>query len=61
LINEDVLTCSICLQILLSPVQSPCGHTVCLSCSEDLAIHGFACGICHSHLPSYDLQNSHII
>jgi hypothetical protein len=61
MLNEEILSCSICLQLLLNPVLSQCGHTFCLHCSEDLARNGFACGICHTHLPSYDLQHSHII
>ncbi|MCB1084324.1 MAG: hypothetical protein KDK61_08425 [Simkania sp.] len=47
--DEEVLTCSVCLQLLLSPVQAQCGHPFCLSCAEDLAKNGFACAICHSH------------
>ena len=61
LINEDVLTCTICLQLLLSPVLAQCGHSFCRVCAEDLANHGFACGICHSHQPSYDLPRSLVI
>lgn len=61
LINEDVLTCSICLQLLLSPVLAQCGHSFCRACAEDLANNGFACGICHSHQPSYDLPSSLVI
>ena len=61
MLNEEMLSCSICLQLLLFPVLAQCGHTFCRHCSEDLARNGFACGICHSHLPSYDLQQSRII
>lgn len=61
MLNEEILSCSICLQLLMCPVLAQCGHTFCLHCSEDLAKNGFACGICHSHLPSYDLQRSSII
>ena len=33
LLNEDLLTCSICLQLLLSPVLAQCGHSFCLTCA----------------------------
>lgn len=55
LVDEDALTCAVCLQIFLKPVLTPCGHCFCLQCSEDLAINGFPCGICHSQKPSLDL------
>ena len=61
LVNEDVLTCAICLQLLLSPVLTECGHSFCLACAEDLANNGFSCGICHSHQPNFDLPNSSTI
>ena len=58
LLSEEILSCSICLQLLLWPAFAQCGHSFCLCCAEDLARNGFACGICHTHLPSYDLQRS---
>ena len=61
LVNEEVLSCSICLELLLSPVLAQCGHAFCLHCAEDLASHGFACGICHSHHPALDLPSSPVI
>lgn len=61
LLNEEILSCSICLQLLLRPVLAQCGHSYCLFCSEDLAKNGYACGICHTHLPTYDLPYSHTI
>jgi hypothetical protein len=33
LLNEELLTCSICLELLLSPVLADCGHTFCLKCA----------------------------
>ena len=61
LVTEDILECSICLQLMLTPVLAQCGHSFCLLCAEDLATHGFACGICHTHYPTFDLPNSKVI
>ncbi|MCB0368874.1 MAG: hypothetical protein KDD45_05335 [Bdellovibrionales bacterium] len=33
LVNEEVLECSVCLQLMLSPVLAQCGHSFCLSCA----------------------------
>lgn len=55
-VSEETLSCSICLQLLLKPVLGQCGHTFCLPCAEDLALHNYACGICHSHAPTFDLK-----
>lgn len=33
---ENLLVCSICLDIFKDPVCSPCGHTYCKSCCEGL-------------------------
>lgn len=61
LVDDEVLTCSICLQLFMSPVLAECGHPFCLVCAEDLATYGFACGICHSHQPTYDQPGSMVI
>lgn len=61
LVDEEVLTCSVCLQLLLVPVLTQCGHCFCMGCAEDLAKNGFACAICHSHEPTYDLPFSSIL
>ena len=55
LVDEEMVSCSVCLQIFLKPVLTSCGHCFCLQCSEDLAINGFPCGICHSQKPTLDL------
>ena len=44
-----------CLQLLLKPVLTECGHLFCLPCAEDLAKNNYGCGICRSYEPTYDL------
>lgn len=50
---EDTLTCSVCQEIFEDPRQLPCGHSMCLSCLENLMDHSadvpFRCPNCRRH------------
>lgn len=56
LLSEEALECPVCLQTLLWPVLAECGHHFCLPCAEELARHDYACGMCHSFEPSFELR-----
>ncbi|XP_070574753.1 tripartite motif-containing 13-like [Ptychodera flava] len=46
---ENDLTCSICLELLESPVMLPCSHNFCRKCVKELVAHGdFKCPTCRS-------------
>lgn len=65
---EDTLTCSVCQEIFQDPRQLPCGHSMCLSCLENLRDHSrdtpFRCPNCREYFgplikisKSYTLSN----
>ncbi len=33
LVDEETLTCTICLQLFINPVLAQCGHAFCLGCA----------------------------
>lgn len=47
---EEMLTCSVCRDIFNDPRQLPCGHSMCMSCLENLRDHSedipFRCPDC---------------
>ena len=44
------LDCHVCYQILLDPVTTPCGHTVCRTCLTSVFDHSDLCIICRRPL-----------
>lgn len=47
-LSEDQFTCSICLEVFLEPVSTPCGHSFCKACLQGYWNHSkkFLCPMC---------------
>ncbi|KAK5623358.1 hypothetical protein CRENBAI_015637 [Crenichthys baileyi] len=47
-LSEDQFTCSICLEIFVEPVSTPCGHSFCKACLQGYWDHSkkFSCPMC---------------
>uniref|UniRef100_A0A8C6SIU2 Bloodthirsty-related gene family, member 12 n=1 Tax=Neogobius melanostomus TaxID=47308 RepID=A0A8C6SIU2_9GOBI len=47
-LSEDQFTCSICLEIFVEPVSTPCGHSFCKACLSGYWNHSkkFLCPMC---------------
>ncbi|XP_014841035.1 PREDICTED: E3 ubiquitin-protein ligase TRIM39-like [Poecilia mexicana] len=47
-LTEDQFTCSICLEIFVEPVSTPCGHSFCKACLQGYWNHSkkFLCPMC---------------
>uniref|UniRef100_A0A3P9QA36 Bloodthirsty-related gene family, member 12 n=1 Tax=Poecilia reticulata TaxID=8081 RepID=A0A3P9QA36_POERE len=47
-LTEDQFTCSICLEIFVEPVSTPCGHSFCKACLQGYWNHSkkFSCPMC---------------
>ncbi|KAM9425709.1 uncharacterized protein KZ484_012476 [Pholidichthys leucotaenia] len=47
-LSEDQFTCSICLEIFVEPVSTPCGHSFCKACLQGYWNHSkkFQCPMC---------------
>ncbi|XP_072314965.1 bloodthirsty-related gene family, member 12 [Eucyclogobius newberryi] len=48
MLSEDQFTCSICLEIFVEPVSTPCGHSFCKACLQGYWNHSkkFLCPMC---------------
>ncbi|CAJ1085925.1 nuclear factor 7%2C ovary-like [Xyrichtys novacula] len=48
LLSEDQFSCSICLEIFVEPVSTPCGHSFCKACLQGYWNHSkkFLCPMC---------------
>lgn len=46
--------CQICLQLLVQPSDTPCGHTYCQACLASCLLESNLCPVCHQPLK---LQN----
>lgn len=63
---EDTLTCSVCQEIFEDPRQLPCGHSICLSCLQNLRDHSidvpFRCPNCRQYFgPLIGLSKSYTL
>ncbi|XP_051919336.1 bloodthirsty-related gene family, member 12 [Hippocampus zosterae] len=47
-LNEDQFSCSICLEVFVEPVSTPCGHSFCKACLQGYWNHSkkFLCPMC---------------
>ncbi|XP_068163774.1 bloodthirsty-related gene family, member 12 [Antennarius striatus] len=47
-LSEEQFTCSICLEIFVEPVSTPCGHSFCKACLQGYWTHSkkFVCPMC---------------
>ncbi|XP_056318464.1 bloodthirsty-related gene family, member 12 [Danio aesculapii] len=48
MLSEEQFSCSICLEVFVEPVSTPCGHTFCKACLEGFWNHSkrFLCPMC---------------
>lgn len=58
---DDDLTCSICLQTLVDPVNTKCGHTFCTRCIRNFLKLQNTCPNDRSALQTADLQPASVI
>ncbi|KAK3103865.1 hypothetical protein FSP39_022510 [Pinctada imbricata] len=58
---DDDLTCLICLQPLVNPVDTRCGHTFCSRCLKNYLKMKQMCPVDRSPLTLADLQQSSIL
>ena len=55
---EEELMCQVCLQPLVDPVDTPCGHTFCSACARrQIRLHK-ACPIDHQRLTEEDIRRA---
>lgn len=47
---DDDLVCHICLQPLISPLDTPCGHTYCQECLTSFLLESDFCPVCRTPL-----------
>uniref|UniRef100_A0A673G9L9 Tripartite motif-containing protein 47-like n=1 Tax=Sinocyclocheilus rhinocerous TaxID=307959 RepID=A0A673G9L9_9TELE len=48
ILSEEQFSCSICLEVFVEPVSTPCGHTFCKACLQGFWNHSkkFICPMC---------------
>ena len=46
----EILNCPICLETLLVPTLTECGHSFCLPCAEESLRHRGTCSLCRAPL-----------
>ncbi len=48
ILSEEQFTCSICLEVFVEPVSTPCGHSFCKACLQGYWSHSkkFVCPMC---------------
>lgn len=52
-LSEDQFSCSICLEVFVEPVSTPCGHSFCKACLQGYWNHSkkFLCPMCKKSYP----------
>lgn len=58
---DDDLLCQICLQPLVDPVDTPCGHTFCYSCLRSHLKRNLACPTDRQHLTERMIKSSNLL
>uniref|UniRef100_A0A8C5N477 Ligand of Numb protein X 2-like n=1 Tax=Leptobrachium leishanense TaxID=445787 RepID=A0A8C5N477_9ANUR len=58
---DDELVCHICLQPLLQPMDTPCGHTYCLRCLKDFLKEKDFCPMDRKKLYIHDCHRSSLL
>lgn len=59
-LKEDSLSCPICLELMVRPVLTQCGHAFCLPCLDDFFLQACKdvtpakCCVCRKSLQFYD-------
>lgn len=49
-ISTYEFTCPICLEMILSPCATSCGHIFCFSCIDESVIRSNSCPSCRSYI-----------
>jgi hypothetical protein len=65
-LKEEGLSCPICLELMVRPVLTQCGHAFCLSCIDDFFLRAsrhkdtvsVRCCVCRKGLQFYDYNES---
>lgn len=54
--KHNELVCPICMEYLVNPVPTSCGHTFCYRCLDNALLFKSLCAICRSPLRSQELS-----
>lgn len=63
-LNEEELSCPICLELMVRPVITQCGHAACLSCIDSCFLMAITskeppkCCVCRASVEFYDYNES---
>ncbi|KAM6963194.1 E3 ubiquitin-protein ligase LNX [Aplochiton taeniatus] len=58
---DDDLVCHICLQPLIRPLDTPCGHTYCQECLTSFLLESDFCPVCRAHLMLQSCRKSSLL
>ena len=47
---KELLECTVCTELLLDPVTTPCGHSFCRTCLRQSMDHSTKCPVCRTVL-----------
>lgn len=56
---KKLITCPICLDLLVSPVSTLCDHVFCSCCLREALSHRTACPLCGQKVPKSSIQDVH--
>lgn len=58
---DDDLVCHICLQPLIWPLDTPCGHTYCQECLTNFLLESDFCPVCRAPLMLQSCRKSSVL
>lgn len=58
---DDDLVCHICLQPLIRPLDTPCGHTYCQECLTSFLLESDFCPVCRAALMLQSCRKSSVL
>lgn len=58
---DDDLVCHICLQPLIRPLDTPCGHTYCQECLTNFLLESDFCPVCRAPLMLQSCRKSSVL
>lgn len=50
IVTLEKFSCPICLEIMIEPILTPCGHAFCRPCIEESLLHKNACSLCRESI-----------
>ena len=50
IVTLEKFSCPICLEIMVEPMLTPCGHAFCRPCIEESLLHKNACSLCRESI-----------